>query len=105
MTISRNDKSNNNLIVGLSGASGAIYAIRLLEILKTKQELTTHLVISDAGLLTIKLETDYTVKNVENLADYVYSINNIAAPIASGSFKTTGMIVLPCSMKTPSGPA
>lgn len=88
------------LVVGISGASGTIYGIRLLEVLKEVEDIETHLVLSDSGKQNIHLETDYTVESVETLADVRYSFNNVAAAIASGSFKTTGMVVIPCSMKT-----
>lgn len=89
-----------NIIVGISGASGAIYAIRLLQILKEYDFVNTHLVISDAGKQTIEFETNYKNIEVENLADKVYLNKDIGAAIASGSFKTDGMIVIPCSMKS-----
>lgn len=91
------------LIVGISGASGAIYGIRLLQVLREVGEIETHLVVSSAAKLTISLETDYTLEAVEALADRVYRPGDIAAPISSGSFKTMGMVVAPCSMKTVSG--
>ena len=91
------------LIVGISGASGVIYGIRMLEVLKDQPEVETHLVISNGGKLNIALETDWDVKHVEALADEVHSDQNLAATIASGSFKTGGMVVAPCSMKTLSG--
>ena len=91
------------LIVGISGASGVIYGIRMLEVLKDQPEVETHLVISNGGKLNISLETDWDVKDVEALADEVHSDQNLAATIASGSFKTGGMVVAPCSMKTLSG--
>jgi 4-hydroxy-3-polyprenylbenzoate decarboxylase len=91
------------LIVGISGASGAIYGIRLLEVLREVGEIETHLVVSSAAKLTISLETDYSLEAVEALADRVYRPGDIAAPISSGSFKTMGMVVAPCSMKTVSG--
>ncbi len=91
------------LIVGISGASGVIYGIRMLEVLKEHPEVETHLVISNGGKLNIALETDWDVKDVEALADEVHSDQNLAATIASGSFKTAGMVVAPCSMKTLSG--
>jgi 4-hydroxy-3-polyprenylbenzoate decarboxylase len=93
----------NRLIVGISGASGAIYGIRLLEVLRGVAEIETHLVVSTAARLTISLETDYSLEAVEKLADSVYRPGDIAAPISSGSFKTMGMVVAPCSMKTVSG--
>jgi len=91
------------LIVGISGASGVIYGIRMLEVLKDHADVETHLVISNGGKLNIALETDWDVKEVEALADEVHSDQNLAATIASGSFRTAGMVVAPCSMKTLSG--
>jgi 4-hydroxy-3-polyprenylbenzoate decarboxylase len=91
------------LIVGISGASGVIYGIRMLEVLKAQPDVETHLVISNGGKLNIALETDWDVKDVEALADEVHSDQNLAASIASGSFRTGGMVVAPCSMKTLSG--
>jgi flavin prenyltransferase len=91
------------LIVGISGASGVIYGIRLLEVLKAHSDVETHLVISNGGKLNISLETGFSVKQVEKLAAEVHSDQNLAATIASGSFHTDGMIIAPCSMKTLSG--
>ncbi|QLB13162.1 3-octaprenyl-4-hydroxybenzoate decarboxylase [Bisgaardia hudsonensis] len=91
------------LIIGISGASGAIYAIRLLQILKEVSNIETHLVISNAAKLTITAETDFSIQQVKALADYTYDIRDLAAAISSGSYRTLGMIVLPCSMKTLSG--
>ena len=91
------------LIVGMSGASGAIYGIRLLTVLRNLPTIETHLVMSNAAKRTILLETDYKVKEVEALADRLYSFGDIAASISSGSFKTVGMVVVPCSIKTLSG--
>jgi len=91
------------LIVGISGASGVIYGIRMLEMLRDQPGIETHLVISKGGKLNIKLETDRTAKDVEALADEVHSDQNLAATIASGSFKTDGMVIAPCSMKVLSG--
>ncbi len=88
------------LVVGISGASGVIYGIRMLEVLKDQPDVETHLVISNGGKLNIKLETEWDVKDVEALADEVHSDQNLAATIASGSYKTGGMVVAPCSMKT-----
>jgi flavin prenyltransferase len=87
------------LIIGISGASGAIYGIRLLELLQsTKVE--THLVMSKAAELTLRYETDIKAEQVKAMADVVHSPKNIGASIASGSFKTGGMIIAPCSIKT-----
>ena len=91
------------LIVGMSGASGVIYGIRLLEMLQTLPEVETHLVMSNGAKLNIGLETDWQVKGVEDLADVVHSDQNLAATISSGSYPTDGMIIVPCSMKTLSG--
>lgn len=91
------------LIVGISGASGVIYGIRLLEVLRGVKNVETHLVMSNAAKRTILLETDYAVDQVEALADTLYSFNNVAAAISSGSYKTMGMVVIPCAIKTLSG--
>ncbi len=91
------------LIIGISGASGAIYGIRLLEVLRGVAEIETHLVMSSAARQTIALETDYSPAAVEALADVTYRINDIAAAISSGSYPTIGMVVVPCSMKTLAG--
>lgn len=91
------------LIVGISGASGVIYGIRLLEVLRDVPEVETHLVLSSAGAQTIGLETDLSAAQVEALADVVYRFRDIAAAISSGSFRTSGMVVIPCSMKTLAG--
>ena len=91
------------LIVGITGASGVIYGIRLLEILQDVDNVETHLVMSTAAAQTIGLETEYTAPQVEALADKVYRFRDIAAAIASGSFRTAGMVVIPCTMKTLAG--
>jgi len=88
------------LIIGLSGASGVIYGIRLLEVLSRVEQVETHLVLSDSAKLNIAIETDRSAKEVQALADEVYSNKDIAARLASGSFKTDGMIVAPCAVKT-----
>jgi flavin prenyltransferase len=88
------------LVIGISGATGAIYGIRILELLKPRSDVETHLVITDMGRATIRLETEYSVQAVEQLADHVYNVKDLAAAISSGSFRTDGMIVAPCSVKT-----
>lgn len=96
------------LIVGISGASGAIYGIRLLEVLATRPEIEAHLVVSPAARLIIAHETDRTLAQVEALADYVHAPDDLTAPIASGSFggygdppnTMGGMVIAPCSIKT-----
>ncbi|MEQ4451321.1 UbiX family flavin prenyltransferase [Kosakonia sp. YIM B13605] len=91
------------LIVGISGASGAIYGVRLLQVLRDVAEVETHLVMSQAARQTLALETDYSLRDVQSLANVVHDARDIAASISSGSFKTTGMVILPCSIKTLSG--
>ena len=91
------------LIVGLSGASGAIYGVRLLRVLRDVAEVETHLVMSQAARQTLSLETDLSLRDVQALADVVHDARDIAASISSGSFKTAGMVILPCSIKTLSG--
>ena len=91
------------LIVGLSGASGAIYGVRLLQVLRNVAEVETHLVMSHAARQTLSLETDLSLRDVQALADVVHDARDIAASISSGSFKTAGMVILPCSIKTLSG--
>ncbi len=88
------------LIVGISGASGVILGIRLLEVLRQDDAIETHLVLTEAGRITIAQETDWPVSEVEALADVVHKPRNIGASIASGSFLTMGMVVAPCSMKS-----
>lgn len=87
------------LIIGISGSSGIIYGIRLLEVLRTLS-IETHLVVSKAGQLTRAYETDLSLAELKALADVYHPIQDVSASIASGSFKTLGMIIAPCSMKT-----
>lgn len=87
------------LVVGISGATGAIYGIRLLQVLKTCQ-VESHLVMTDSAKRTIDMETTFSVKEVEKLADFIYDNRDIGASIASGSFKTDGMILAPCAIKS-----
>lgn len=91
------------LIIGVSGATGAIYGVRMLEILAKVDDVETHLVLSKAGKMTIQVETPYSVKEVEAMADVVHDINNVGASISSGSFRTAGMVIAPCSMKSMGG--
>ena len=88
------------LIVGISGASGAIYGIRLLEVLRDMEDVETHLVMSRFARMNVEIETTHDLQYVEDLADQVHSFGNQAAPISSGSFQTDGMVIAPCSMKT-----
>ena len=88
------------LVIGITGASGVIYGIRLLEILSANKNIETHLIVSPPGEMIIRYETDWKVEDVKALADYVYNIDDIQAQLASGSFKRDGMIVAPCTVKT-----
>jgi 4-hydroxy-3-polyprenylbenzoate decarboxylase len=87
------------IAIGISGASGAIYGIRLLEVLAQRPEIETHLVITQTARLVIAQETDLAVAQVEALADHIYAPGDLTAPIASGSFATSGMVIAPCSIK------
>jgi 4-hydroxy-3-polyprenylbenzoate decarboxylase len=87
------------LIVGISGASGTVYGVRLLEALRDTP-VETHLVMTESTRKVIELETGFSITEIEALADQVHDNRDIGAPIASGSFKTLGMVVAPCSMKS-----
>jgi 4-hydroxy-3-polyprenylbenzoate decarboxylase len=88
------------LVVAITGASGSIYGVRLLEALRSSDSIETHLVISGSGKRTLAEETDYALKDVEALARFVYDDRDVGASLASGSFKTMGMAIVPCSIKT-----
>ena len=88
------------LIIGITGASGVVYGIRLLEVLRDQPDVETHLVISPTGRMNIPIETEYKFEDVAAMADKIYKFGDLAAAISSGSFLTDGMIVTPCSMKT-----
>jgi 4-hydroxy-3-polyprenylbenzoate decarboxylase len=88
------------IAVAISGASGAIYGIRFLELLRGLRDVESHLIVSDAARRTITEETDYVPRDVEAMATRRYSNKDIGAALASGSFKTHGMVVVPCSIKT-----
>ncbi|MDH7942627.1 UbiX family flavin prenyltransferase [Pseudohongiella sp. SYSU M77423] len=88
------------LIIGMSGASGLIYGIRLLEVLKNTDDVETHLVMTPSARLNISLETDWQADEVIAMADQFHSVKDLAASIASGSYRTDGMVVAPCSIKT-----
>jgi 4-hydroxy-3-polyprenylbenzoate decarboxylase len=93
-------KSPKRLVVGISGASGALLGVRLLQVLAATETVEAHLVISPAARITITDETDYSAKDVEALADVVYNPQDVGAAIASGSFSADGMVIIPCSIKT-----
>ena len=88
------------LVVAITGASGAMYGIRLLQWLRESAQVETHLMISDAGVLSMHYELDMKRKDIEVLADVVHSVRDVGACVASGSFQSEGMIIAPCSMKT-----
>jgi 4-hydroxy-3-polyprenylbenzoate decarboxylase len=88
------------LIIGMSGASGSIYGVRLLQVLKTVDDVETHLVMSPHAKQIVEIETSYSAKYVEQLADVVHGFRDQASSISSGSFRTDGMVIAPCSMKT-----
>jgi flavin prenyltransferase len=88
------------IVIGITGATGAVYGIRLLEVLASLKDVETHLVISEAGEKTIKYETRRKISDIRKLASYSYDIGDIYAPISSGSFRHDGMIIAPCTIKT-----
>lgn len=96
-------RSTKRLVVAMSGASGAQLGIEILKSMQMISEWETHLVISEGACRTIEMETQYQVKDVEALATKVYSVKDIGASIASGTFRTEGMVIIPCSMKTVAG--
>jgi len=102
MSLARRGSVNmtTRLVVGITGASGAILGVRLLEVLAGRRDVETHLVISAAAQRTIQAETDYTPLQVKALAHFAYDPDDIGASIASGSFQTHGMVIIPCSIKT-----
>lgn len=92
--------TSKRLILGITGASGASYGVRLLQVLSEMPNIETHLVVSDSGLLNLKQELDMNLIQLEALVDVTHHINNVGASIASGSFQSDGMVVAPCSMRT-----
>ena len=92
--------SKKRLIIGMTGATGAVYGLRLLEVLRSLEDYETHLIVSTAGFINLRHELDMDRKTIYALADFAYDVNDVAASIASGAFKTSGMVIAPCSMKT-----
>jgi 4-hydroxy-3-polyprenylbenzoate decarboxylase len=90
------------IVIGISGASGVIYGVRMLELLK-EMDFETHLIISESGRLNIEIETGYKPRDVEAMADFIYDHKDMAASLSSGSFLTEGMVVIPCTIKSLSG--
>ena len=93
-------KQKKRLVIGITGATGAVYGVRILQVMRNQPEWETHLVISSAGLINLKHEQEMSRADLYKLADVTYENKDIAAAIASGGFKTEGMIIAPCSMKT-----
>ncbi len=93
---------SKRIVIGISGASGVTYGVRMLDVLR-QTDLETHLIISNAGRLNIEIETRYKPADVEAMADFVYDHKDMAASLASGSFLTEGMVVVPCTIKSLSG--
>jgi 4-hydroxy-3-polyprenylbenzoate decarboxylase len=92
--------TDKRLIIAITGATGAIYGVRLLQVLRELRGIETHLMVSDAGVLNLHQELDMNRKDVEALAHVVHNVRDVGASIASGSFQSEGMIIAPCSMKT-----
>ncbi len=92
--------AKRRFVVGVTGATGALYAVRMLQTLRGVPDVESHLVISPSGVLNIKYELDITRQDVHALADKVYSFRDVGATLASGGFPTLGMVVVPCSMRT-----
>lgn len=95
-----NASAPRRIIVAISGASGAVYGVRLLQVLQGMADIESHLVVSDAGWRNLKLELDMDRVSVEAMADHVHDTRNVGAAIASGSFKCSAMVIAPCSMRT-----
>jgi len=101
--VNKSANKTRRLIVGMSGSSGTIYGIRMLEMLRQIPDIETHLIMSGSAKLNVRLETDWSLQDVEALAHHVHDFKDIAANVSSGSFKTLGMVIAPCSIKTLSG--
>ena len=94
------DLAPKRIIVAISGASGAVYGVRLLQVLGAMAQVETHLTVSAAGLLNLQQELDMSLHQLQSLADVVYPVHEVGSAIASGSFQCDGMVVAPCSMRT-----
>ncbi len=92
--------SIRRIVIGVTGATGSIYAVRMLEMLRQVADVETHLVVSAAGVLNIRHELDVGRQAIHELADHVYNIRHVGATLASGAFDTAGMVIVPCSMRT-----
>ncbi|QDZ30244.1 UbiX family flavin prenyltransferase [Noviherbaspirillum sp. UKPF54] len=92
--------ASKRLIVAITGATGSVYGVRLLQVLRELSEVETHLMVSDAGVLNLHQELEMSRKEIEALADVVHNVRDVGASVASGSFQSAGMVIAPCSMKT-----
>lgn len=90
----------NRIIIGISGATGIIYGIRLLQILKTVSKVETHLIMTKAAKQVLSLESNYSIRDVFSFSDVVHDVKNISSSVSSGSFRVFGMVIIPCSIKT-----
>lgn len=95
-----NTTPSKRLIIAITGATGAVYGVRLLQVLQAMPDVQTHLLVSEAGVLNLHQELDMSRKDVEAFADVVHHVRDVGASIASGSFASDGMIIAPCSMRT-----
>lgn len=93
-------RAKRRLVIGMTGATGAVYTVRLLQVLQSCPDVETHLVISPSGVLNIQYELDIDKNEIQSLADQVHNFRDVGATLASGSFPTAGMVVVPCSMRT-----
>tara|TARA_B100000029_G_C17286933_1_gene855563 strand:+ start:132 stop:755 length:624 start_codon:yes stop_codon:yes gene_type:complete len=100
MAETKNDPPKRRIVVALTGASGSIYGVRLLQILREIHDVETHLILSRAGRLTLAKECQLSPVDIANFADVVHAPSNIGAPVSSGSFRMHGMIIAPCSIRT-----
>ncbi len=94
---------SKKIVIGITGASGVVYGVRLLENLQSRKDIETHMIISEAGKRNIEIETYQKATDVMNMSDYIYDNKDVGASLASGSFLTDGMVVVPCTIKTLSG--
>ncbi|SPU51211.1 UbiX family flavin prenyltransferase [Bordetella trematum] len=88
------------LVIGITGATGSLYAVRMLQTLREVDDVQTHLVVSASGVLNIQHELDMSRQQVHALADHVHGVRDVGATLASGAFETAGMVIVPCSMRT-----
>ncbi|MYZ44150.1 UbiX family flavin prenyltransferase [Schauerella aestuarii] len=100
MSLPEKAPPTRRLVIGITGATGSIYAVRMLQVLRDVPDVETHVIISSSGVLNIKHELDISRHEVQALADHVHSVRDVGATLASGAFATAGMVIVPCSMRT-----